>query len=591
MRKYLKCIAVTIPLALALGGCANALPSTETKSASAGSTETSESLEASNAAGSTGTSDSSGTCKITEKNVKFYLGDLSNEKELTLYFVNDGSIPYISMDDIFGMMKKGKYEASTDDSGDHTIITISGTKYNADFDFANDTIYFFDYDAFFKDENGPLVDIGTLDVLSLSEKMETLTNDRYGREQTFDLKKYDIDLVRDGDNYYIPLQTFSDVILSYSNLFTVYNGEAVFLTNDLYGDMEAEYYKAAPQGTLPEDLALFSYNELRFALDHLYGLKEVHNITSFDTFFREIGVEKRLKGTDVLKKDKAMFEFITCYLDDLHSSFNNNSYLVAKSDLKEKIAGIYGPSKENYKNDRAAFSEARKNAFGEEIPPYQEVGNTAYITFDEFTDPSREIDYTTQPKEDELSDTIRLMQYACEKILRPGSPVKNVVLDLSLNGGGACASASYVIGTYLGTGEMNTINTLTGATTTLKYRIDTNRDGVFDENDTLAGKGLNLYCITSPVSFSCGNFVPSAFVYSPHITLLGRTSGGGSCTVQPLSTAYGCAVQISGSKRMSVFKNGSFYDIDRGATPDYPISKIADFYDRKKLTDYINGLV
>ena len=127
--------------------------------------------------------------------------------------------------------------------------------------------------------------------------------------------------------------------------------------------------------------------------------------------------------------------------------------------------------------------------------------------------------------------------------------------------------------------------------TTLKYHIDTNRDGVFDENDTLAGKGLNLYCIISPISFSCGNFVPNTFVYSPKVTLLGMTSGGGSCTVQPMSAAYGCSFTISGSKRMSVFKNGSFYDIDRGAVPDHTISKIADFYDRNKLTNYINGLI
>ena len=42
---------------------------------------------------------------------------------------------------------------------------------------------------------------------------------------------------------------------------------------------------------------------------------------------------------------------------------------------------------------------------------------------------------------------------------------------------------------------------------------------------------------------------------------------------------------------MSVFKNGSFYDIDRGATPDYKISRIEDFYDRNKLTNFINGLI
>ena len=78
---------------------------------------------------------------------------------------------------------------------------------------------------------------------------------------------------------------------------------------------------------------------------------------------------------------------------------------------------------------------------------------------------------------------------------------------------------------------------------------------------------------------------------SPRVALLGMTSGGGSCGVQPLTTAGGSIIQISGCKRISIFKNGSFYDIDRGATPDFGIAKIADFYDREALTEYIDNLL
>ena len=39
-----------------------------------------------------------------------------------------------------------------------------------------------------------------------------------------------------------------------------------------------------------------------------------------------------------------------------------------------------------------------------------------------------------------------------------------------------------------------------------------------------------------------------------------------------------------------MFKNGSFYDIDRGADPDIYIAKIADFYDREALTEIINEI-
>ena len=74
------------------------------------------------------------------------------------------------------------------------------------------------------------------------------------------------------------------------------------------------------------------------------------------------------------------------------------------------------------------------------------------------------------------------------------------------------------------------------------------------------------------------------------VTLLGKTSGGGSCVVQLLSTAWGTVFQISSSRRMSFLKNGSFYDIDQGVDPDYFINDSSNFYNRKALTAYINGL-
>ena len=110
----------------------------------------------------------------------------------------------------------------------------------------------------------------------------------------------------------------------------------------------------------------------------------------------------------------------------------------------------------------------------------------------------------------------------------------------------------------------------------------------FDEKDTVADK--NLYCLISPVSFSCGNLVPAALKSSQKVTLLGKTSGGGSCVVLPLTTAYGTFFRISGPSRLAFTKNGSFYDIDQGAEPDFTLTFPETFYDREALTDYINSL-
>ncbi len=80
------------------------------------------------------------------------------------------------------------------------------------------------------------------------------------------------------------------------------------------------------------------------------------------------------------------------------------------------------------------------------------------------------------------------------------------------------------------------------------------------------------------------------FKSSGRVLLLGRTSGGGSCSVLPMSTAYGTDFHISSPYRLAFSKNGSFYDIDRGAEPDFSLAKFSTFYDRTALTDFINDL-
>jgi hypothetical protein len=112
--------------------------------------------------------------------------------------------------------------------------------------------------------------------------------------------------------------------------------------------------------------------------------------------------------------------------------------------------------------------------------------------------------------------------------------------------------------------------------------------GVFDEKDSIANK--NLYCLISPVSFSCGNLVPSLLKESGKVTMLGGTSGGGACSVQLVSTADGSLFQISSPRHSAVVSNGAYYTIDRGVEPHHYFSKFESYFDREALTEYINGL-
>ena len=533
---------------------------------------------------------------ITEESFPLYYENADDKSEISLYFSDGEDIPYITIEETLDLLNRIQadndlYELAYDGS-DHAVITRKGTSFDADFDFAEDTVTFFDYNAFLRTEGAPFIDIFE------GEKEESIgsmfkvvySNDRYGKVMTFDLGAYDIDLIKDGDGWYIPLQTFSDLFLSHYSGFTLFNNECVIIAyNSLDEDLSDVYYSAPASEAVSAELADFSYNELCFALDHLYGLKEIHDIDSFDEYFFEAGIKKALSGTDPVSSDEALIKLINYGFDDLHSTYMGPSYTTDRNALDE-VYPEPGPWSTRFSDTIYAFGSKRAEAFPDGVPPYQEVGNTAYITFDKFLPPDENIDYMSEPREDELYDTIRLIQYSCDRIQRDDSPIENVVMDLSNNTGGLADTAAYVIASFLGHGEVNIKDTLTGATSTTQYVIDTNRDGKFDTDDTIAEKGYNLYCLSSPVSFSCGNLVPNVFAASPYVTVIGQTSGGGSCSIAALSTARGSMFRISSNYRLSTFKNGSFYDIDRGADPDIYIAKIADFYDRETLTKMINGI-
>jgi len=72
---------------------------------------------------------------------------------------------------------------------------------------------------------------------------------------------------------------------------------------------------------------------------------------------------------------------------------------------------------------------------------------------------------------------------------------------------------------------------------------------------------------------------------------MGKPSGGGACVVMQTVTADGTIFNYSSNRRLSTSTNGAYTDIDAGVEPDIPLTKLANFYDRQALTDYINSLL
>ena len=371
-------------------------------------------------------------------------------------------------------------------------------------------------------------------------------HNRLGDMVEFTLGDYDIDLIAVDDKCYIPFQTMNDIFLGMEYLQYIFTGERV-LGCAYQAPLADQRFDVEPH-PFSESFAMFNYNELRFLLDNFYGLKPEHNIKDFGTLLAlDTDLVYDLAGTDPRKFDLPLQRLTFTYLDDGHSGYMGSSVLAGPNELDQYIAYLtLGPSSMISLQAGEKFANARASVYGDEVPAYEEVGDTAFITFDSF-DQKREDQeyYTAEIDPDNLLDTIELIIYANSRIKREGSPIKNIVLDLSNNNGGQASAAVCVMSWFLGDAPVALRDTLTGAQTNMIYNCDVDLDGYYDVDADSVSNGYNLYCMTSINSFSCGNLVPAACKNSGKVTMIGQVSGGGSCVVLPCTTASGALFAIS----------------------------------------------
>ena len=543
---------------------------------------------------------------INEKKVKMYLLDPTISITVPLQFVDDvEDLPWVDIE-IWGQVLNYLQQEVYSEKNFEVTYTCDGetaqlTRENGCMmlaDFEEGTLFFDDYNGFMHEpgEIMPLLDLVSITGFNADGQPELFQRDanasfdRNGDPVLLDLADYSIGMIHVDDLYLIPLQTMGDFTLATNAKVDVfYNGNEAFIASDKqmgthgnYTALGEQYYSAQPTNRSTA-LADYGYNELCLVLDSFYGLKQPHEIDRFASLFWQIGYDEPLSSENAEDADLAFYAFLDYFLNDGHTYFNSYSWMAGDQEL----AGMDGSAMVALKEQVNRYRAAREKLLGD-YSPYQEVGNTAYITFDEFENASPSAYYAALEGGDAPVDTISLIIYAHNRIYRENSPIENVVIDLSNNTGGSVNAAVFVISWFLGKAEISVKDTFTGAMSTGVYQADVNLDRKFDLYDNCSEK--NLYCLISPASFSCGNSVPAAFKASGKVTLLGRPSSGGSCTVQFLSTAWGTSFDISGSNRMSFTKNGSFYDIDQGVEPDFVLSRPESFYDREKLTDYINQL-
>lgn len=552
---------------------------------------------------------------ITTKKVKVYWVKWKKTQTMNIHFVDGNkAVPYFEIEDFMKLKNEISKEEKRGsvikkcDKKDDVATLIRDNKSICVFDFKKSTIHFDNFDKFIQyGFSDALVNTtwryetfsnGTAKYLEQQEG----TNNCNGAPVTLDLADYNINLVHQDSMYLVPVQTMSDIFLGEVTDFIVFNGKDLFIDDDnVAGGTFGEQFLSVKKGPRSKELAEYNYNELALTLDFNYGQQEEQNIPDFRTFFKNTGLKKYLLSSDPVKASKAYRFLLNRYFGAGHNGLNSDSYLLdANEKVMEKLNKITSLEWDKYRDTMGDYLNAREqfySGFPDEFPKrYEEVGDTAYIIFDSFYFPSEDY-YNIEVTKDDIGSVYRdginiigLIKYAHQQITRPNSPIKNVVIDLSCNSGGDVDAGIYLLAWIMGKAPISIRDKATGATTTSYYRCDANYDKKYDQKDSLNELGKKVYCLISPVSFSCGNFVPSVLKATQSATILGRTSGGGTCSVLPMGAADGTAFHISSRQELCTVKNGTYYNVDQGVEPDVYFANLESFYNRSKLTEIIDSL-
>lgn len=425
--------------------------------------------------------------------------------------------------------------------------------------------------------------------------------------KTIDLDDYDIHFYSDDEGIYAPL-TFLSKLCGGIYLYDIaYNGKDIYVldygcslgseerTTEYYGDKYLK--KISNIGLRSKDMARYTYNELCFVFDNLRGetkqllfgedkLKSLGLDKMLETYYPEI--KELLLSTGKRKYGAGILSLFFGLDDGGHTSMLTYYPLLLMS-LYTKVTGSEKLSELlNAVNDRDNAASkiyqscdlARSGQFGTPGGFYyyiEQEAETAYIGFDSF-----DVDYEAwdnyYSKGGDIpiyTDTYAFVRDKLYKAKAGGA--KNIVLDISTNGGGDTNALCGLVGLFnKGKCNFTTKDTVNDFIATEYYKVDINLDGKIDELDIeeLNNFDFNVGVLTSGYSFSCANLFP-AVMKNLGFPIIGQKSGGGSCAISVETTADGIAY-VRSSHLTLVDEDGE--NIDDGIPVDYEIEMLDDYY-------------
>ncbi|WP_373436183.1 S41 family peptidase [Metamycoplasma equirhinis] len=521
-----------------------------------------------------------------------------NSGKLNAYFVKGKEFePLVDVDETLkvleGYVDKTKFTSFVDEVNNRKIYQlVNGNDVDAQliYDWSKNFIHATSTSFFYGIvKPGQLTD----DSQFLKIDYESKNLDKKG--VTFNLGKYKMDILYHEGKLLIPFSVFNTLYMSqcFTNMY--FNGKKfvnVFAGMDAYGPTKAETKKLVRKNELvgkeqTKELREATYNHFLFTMDYFYGLKGYKNIESFDKYISSENKAKFL-STKIDDYNEAYVNIFHKQLNELHTRMNSLSYYQNNWDetlnqtLKNK--DIHGEFRKKFYSNRKMLSESFEKKFGKiaDFTPDKYIryhNKTAIVNVFEFTDGEKS---QISGPDAWKYDTYFLMRKLMEEVSKKPE-VKNIILDLSLNGGGSVNAMVRALGFMTDKPILNReFDVLNRRADLTKSEVDTNGDNIF-ENDAYTQYNWNL--LVSLNTFSAANQLTSIVKEMGIAKIIGQKTGGGMSAIMPFTLMDGTTVTIS-SPNNAVFGEDN-KEIESGIEPDLYIP-YENFYNDDALDKALN---
>lgn len=514
-----------------------------------------------------------------EQELDAYLYNNENKETIKCLFFEDmPNVPYIDVKDYLEIIAAQPFTVAESGSGVYTVTGKEGKTMVIDAE--KNTVHFDEFETFMP--NNPADADGDGPEAPYMKNLHVVY-DSDPKPVDLDFGKYQIDIAPINHTAYFPLTTLAD-------LFADTYLSALYLDGSIYffDPMNSPYFdRTSAYSVKPreKDLIAYTYNELCFMFDRLYGRPPKSQLgkslaeNSFDEIMTSTEIGKNVKP---LLLSESMIDFYTGLVlldimadDGGHTQLSDPFSAVVIDDKQTEFTAAVNQLLKEADNDKAAVIAARitnihaivdesralKKLRTDALAKYEVVkewekdsedkevfaelvmsGDTAVFVFDSFED-----------------EVVPAFKWSLDCAAERGA--KNFLIDLSCNTGGSSAVLGYMLSVMTGKSDLHMNSTISGSSYRQTGSVDKNLDGVVDAKDDEVNYNLRFALLTSKFSYSCANYLP-CLAQEKQIPVIGETSGGGTCMLLNMSYPSLASYSVSGYKTM-LYDNGG--DVDAGA--------------------------